>query len=98
MMERLVPNQLTGALDQTYLNDLKTIVNYITNTKGAYAIVDPHNFGRYYGNIISDVNGFGAWWKTVAGQFASNSKVVRRCPFYLSKDDSFSFIDMADHH
>ena len=75
-MERLTPNSLTGALDQTYLNGLKTIVNYITDTKGAYAIVDPHNFGRFNGNIITDTTGFGTWWKTVAAQFSSNSKVI----------------------
>lgn len=28
--------------------------------RGAYAIVDPHNFGRYYGNVISDTSGFQA--------------------------------------
>jgi endoglucanase len=66
MMERLVPNQMTGSLDSTYLLGLNTIVNYITNTKGAYAIVDPHNFARYYGNVITDTSGFKAWWKTVA--------------------------------
>ncbi|KAK7756471.1 hypothetical protein SLS62_001697 [Diatrype stigma] len=43
---------------------------------GAYAIVDPHNFGRYYGEIISDVEGFGAWWATVAARYADNDLVV----------------------
>lgn len=32
--------------------------------------------GRYYNNIITDVNGFQAWWETVAAQFASNSLVM----------------------
>lgn len=44
--------------------------------RGAYAIVDPHNYGRYYNNIISDTAGFQAWWKTVASRFASNSRVI----------------------
>lgn len=56
-----------------------SIVNYITNTKGAYAIVDPHNYGRYYGNIITDTAGFTAFWKTLATVFASNPKVMFDC-------------------
>jgi hypothetical protein len=46
MMERLIPTQMTGTINQTYNEGLVNIVNYITNTKGAYAVVDPHNFGR----------------------------------------------------
>ncbi|KAG9074555.1 hypothetical protein FRC06_010608, partial [Ceratobasidium sp. 370] len=43
MVERLVPpaNGLTGAFDTTYLNSLKTTVQYITG-KGGYAAIDPH--------------------------------------------------------
>lgn len=44
--------------------------------RGAYAVVDPHNFGRYYNNIISDTSGFQAWWGTVASRFATNDRVV----------------------
>jgi endoglucanase len=32
--------------------------------------------GRYYNNIISDVDGFKAWWATTAKLFASNDKVI----------------------
>lgn len=78
MMERLVPDTLTGSLDATYLADLKEIVSYITG-KGAYAIVDPHNFARYYGEVITDTAGFEAWWKTVAAEFASDSNVIFDC-------------------
>jgi hypothetical protein len=46
------------------------------NCRGSYAIVDPHNFGRYYGNVITDVAGFGAWWKTIASRFKDNSRVI----------------------
>lgn len=74
-MERMVPNQLTGQPASTYMSQYAQTINYITN-KGAYAIVDPHNFGRYYNNIISDTNGFQAFWRTVATQFKGNSKVV----------------------
>ncbi|KAI0154797.1 glycoside hydrolase superfamily [Xylariaceae sp. FL1272] len=75
MMERLVPNELTGAVDATYMSKLTTTVNQITSG-GAYAVLDPHNYGRYYNNIITDTAGFQAWWKTVATAFASNSKVI----------------------
>lgn len=78
MMERLVPNSMTGALDAAYLADLKKIVSYITG-KGAYAIIDPHNFARYYGKVITDTAGFEAWWKTVAAEFKSDSKVIFDC-------------------
>ncbi|KAI9827129.1 MAG: hypothetical protein M1819_007020 [Sarea resinae] len=76
LMERLIPNNLTGSLDATYLSSLTSLVNHITNDKSAYAIIDPHNYGRYYSNIITDTAGFQAWWKTVATQFASNTRVL----------------------
>lgn len=44
--------------------------------RGYYAIIDPHNFGRYYSNIITDVDGFGAWWTTIAKRFADNKLVI----------------------
>ncbi|KAI1368907.1 glycoside hydrolase family 5 protein [Xylaria arbuscula] len=75
MMERFVPNQLTGTVNATYAQGLDSIVNYITG-KGAYAVIDPHNFGRYYSNVITDTNGFGSWWSTMAKRYASNEKVI----------------------
>jgi endoglucanase len=74
-MERLVPSQLTGSTDANYLGNLTQQVDYITS-KGAYAILCPHNYGRYYGNIITDTAGFQAFWKTVAAQYQSNSRVI----------------------
>ena len=32
--------------------------------------------GRYYDKIITDADGFKAWWTTTAKLFASNSKVI----------------------
>jgi endoglucanase len=75
LMERLVPNTMTGPMDPNYLGNLTEDVNYITN-KGAYAIITPHNYGRYYGNIINSTSDCEAFRKTVAGAFASNSKVL----------------------
>ncbi|GAP83795.1 putative endoglucanase 3 [Rosellinia necatrix] len=74
-MERLVPNQMTSAADANYLKNLTATVNYITSN-GAQAILDPHNFGRYYGNVISDPAAFGSFWTTLATAFKSNDKVI----------------------
>lgn len=70
---------MTGSMNATYEAGLTSIVNYITKTKGAYAIVDPHNFGRYYGSVITNYTAFQAFWKTLAGVFAGNSKVIFDC-------------------
>ncbi|CUA74336.1 hypothetical protein RSOLAG22IIIB_05498 [Rhizoctonia solani] len=76
-MERVSPpaNGLTGAFDATYLGDLKTTVSYITG-KGGYAVIDPHNFMRYNGNIITSTSDFQTWWKNLATQFKDDPKVI----------------------
>ncbi|KAG9228309.1 putative endo-beta-1,4-glucanase B [Amylocarpus encephaloides] len=78
MMERLIPTTMTGNLNYTYSQPMMQYLNYITS-KGAYAILDPHNFGRYYGNVISDFSGFEAWWKTTAALFKDNDKIIFDC-------------------
>jgi endoglucanase len=77
-MEREIPTIMTGTINQTYHAGLVSTVNYITG-KGAYALIDPHNFGRYYGNVITDYAGFKSWWTTVATEFKGNSKVIFDC-------------------
>ncbi|TAQ86274.1 hypothetical protein B7494_g5383 [Chlorociboria aeruginascens] len=79
LMERIIPSTLTGSINSTYAAGLNSIVDYITNTKGVYAIVDPHNYARYYGNVITDTAGFQTFWTTLASTFASNSKVIFDC-------------------
>ncbi|KAK9426613.1 putative Cellulase [Seiridium unicorne] len=74
-MERLVPDELTNTADAAYLANLTAVVDYITDN-GAYAILDPHNFGRYYSNIITDLDGFGSFWTTVANAFKDNANVI----------------------
>ncbi|KAF9468040.1 endoglucanase [Collybia nuda] len=75
--ERLSPpaQGLTGSFDGTYMASLKSTVNYITN-KGAYAIIEPHNFMRYNGAIITSTANFQTWWKNLANEFKSNSRVI----------------------
>ncbi|KAH0392348.1 hypothetical protein KCU89_g13555, partial [Aureobasidium melanogenum] len=57
LMERLVPNQMTGSLDAVYLSNLTQTVDGITKL-GAYAIIVPHNYGRYNGAIITSTEDF----------------------------------------
>ncbi|KAF5341952.1 hypothetical protein D9611_001511 [Ephemerocybe angulata] len=76
-LERLSPlaGGLAGAFDQTYLQGLRTIVEYITR-KGAFAVVEPHNYMRYNGNVITDTTAFGNWWTKLANEFKSNNNVI----------------------
>ncbi|KAG8769652.1 hypothetical protein FRC12_004829 [Ceratobasidium sp. 428] len=76
-MERISPpaGGLTGSFDATYLAGLKKIVSYITS-KGGYAILDPHNYLRYNGAVITSNTDFATWWKNLATQFKGDSKVI----------------------
>ncbi|KAH8797977.1 cellulase-domain-containing protein [Flagelloscypha sp. PMI_526] len=53
IMERMCPvNFTTGKglgnkFNETYFAEFKDAVDYITNVKGKYAILDPHNYMRY---------------------------------------------------
>ncbi|CAG8898123.1 unnamed protein product [Penicillium egyptiacum] len=74
-MERLVPNSMTGAFDAAYLSNLTATVKAITDA-GSHAVLDPHNYGRYNGEIMSSTVDFQTFWKNVAGEFASNELVI----------------------
>lgn len=75
-MERMLSTtSLTGPLATAYLANYTGTINYITSN-GAYAIVDPHNFGRLYGSIITDTAGLQTFWQNLAAQFKSNPLVV----------------------
>ncbi|KAG8710992.1 hypothetical protein FRC09_020832 [Ceratobasidium sp. 395] len=77
LMERISPpaTGLTGSFNATYLAALKQTANYITG-KGGYAVLDPHNFMRYNNGIISSTSDFSTWWKNLANEFKSNSRVI----------------------
>ncbi|KAJ5267582.1 hypothetical protein N7478_010390 [Penicillium angulare] len=75
LMERLVPTTMTESFDSEYLANLTSVVDYITGA-GAYAVLDPHNYGRYYGSIIESTSDFQTFWNNVATKFASNSLVI----------------------
>ncbi|CAI7588419.1 hypothetical protein PCG10_009847 [Penicillium crustosum] len=74
-MERLAPTSLTGELDASYLANLTATVKAITDA-GSHAVLDPHNYGRYNGEIISTTSDFQTFWKNVAGEFVSNELVI----------------------
>ncbi|GIC92460.1 uncharacterized protein Aud_008926 [Aspergillus udagawae] len=93
LMERLVPNNMTGTPDATYMADLVSTINYITST-GAHAIVDPHNFGRYYGNIITSTSDFAAFWTTVATQFKDNDLVIFDTNNEFNTEDQTNVLDL----
>ncbi|KAF4342485.1 cellulase precursor [Fusarium beomiforme] len=74
-MERTNPSSMTGAFDTAYMKNLTSIVDHITG-KGANVILDPHNYGRYFNNIITSTSDFQTWWKNFATEFKSNSKII----------------------
>ncbi|KAG8882389.1 hypothetical protein FRB97_008293 [Tulasnella sp. 331] len=99
LMERMSPpaTGLTGPFNSTYLSGLTTIVNYITG-KGAYALIDPHNFMRYNNAIISDSTQFSTWWVNLAAQFKSNSHVIfdlQNEPYGIAATSVFSLMQSA---
>ncbi|KAJ7158692.1 endoglucanase [Mycena filopes] len=77
-MERLVApaTGIAGPLSSAYLANLTATVNYITNTKGAFVALDPHNFMNYNNAPISSTADFQKFWTNLAGQFKSNTKVI----------------------
>ncbi|KAH8819393.1 glycoside hydrolase family 5 protein [Xylogone sp. PMI_703] len=75
LMERMAPNGLAGALDPGYLANYTGTVNYITSN-GGWAVIDPHNFGRYNGAIISDVNSFQTFWQNLATVYKNNAQAI----------------------
>ncbi|KAH7322692.1 endo-1,4-beta-glucanase precursor [Stachybotrys elegans] len=74
-MERMAVGSLTDNFDAAYLRNLTETVNFITS-RGAYAVIDPHNYGRYKGAIITDTNAFASFWTKLATAFRSNPRVI----------------------
>jgi endoglucanase len=94
LLERMCPLAygLGSKFNETYFGFYNDAINYITVTKGAYAILDPHNYMRYNdpsqqpatGSVIgntTDPNAattaqFGEFWQELAGRYKNNSKVI----------------------
>lgn len=78
LMERMAQGTMTSALDATYLSGLKTVVSFVT-AAGGHAVIDPHNYGRYDGNVMTSTSDFQTFWKNVATEFATDSNVIFDC-------------------
>ena len=67
------------ALDPTELGRLNTFVSQ-TTAKGLWVILDPHNYARYYNNIIGSTNvsvaDFANFWGQVAAIYRTNTLVI----------------------
>ncbi len=71
----MAPGNPGAALNADYLKNLTDVASHIT-AQGAYAVIDPHNFGRYNGQIITNTAQFQTFWQNLAGTFKSDSKIV----------------------
>lgn len=80
--ERVQPT-LGGALDNTELSRLTSVVNYATSL-GASVILDVHNYGRYYTADDREVLGtpeltdadFADLWTRLGTEFSANEHVI----------------------
>lgn len=63
-------------------------MTYITNKK-AYAMIVPHNYGRYYDKIVTDTAAYQKFWQTLATPFKSNDYVIfdtnNECKFKMTR-------------
>jgi len=85
--ERL-QTSLNATLDSTFTGYIDTLLGYITNTKGLYAILDVHNYARYNQNNPGTSNYIGAsggsvtygnfynLWQQLAKKWGTNSKII----------------------
>jgi len=85
--ERLQHSQ-NATLDSTELGRITAFVNYAAS-KGAYVVIDPHNFERYYpdptnfqsssaglvGSAVPD-SAFANFWSQIANTYKNNSHVI----------------------
>ncbi len=76
--ERLQPSP-AGNFEATEWSRLKTFVDE-TTSKGAHVILDPHNYGYYYGSGIGTSwvtnDTFNDLWSRLATAFADNDRVI----------------------
>ncbi|KAH8194702.1 hypothetical protein TruAng_011136 [Truncatella angustata] len=94
LLERMCPpaTGLGAVFNETHFDYFKQAVDYVTTTKGAYAILDPHNYMRYNdpssqpfsGSVIGNTTDptaattaqFGEFWGELASRFADNERVI----------------------
>ncbi|MEY4561557.1 MAG: endoglucanase precursor (endo,4-beta-glucanase)(cellulase) protein, partial [Pseudomonadota bacterium] len=78
LWERLQPS-LNQPFDAAELSRLSGFVRQVTAT-GVTVVLDPHNYARYRGNLVGSgavpVSAFADFWRRLALEFKSDSKVV----------------------
>lgn len=76
--ERLEPVQ-NGPLDPTQLGYLDSIVRYAA-TRGETVVLDPHNYGYGYGNLIGSAGtpdaSFAGFWSKLGAHYAGQPNVI----------------------
>ena len=78
LWERVQPTE-DGPLSQSEMSQIDSVVNY-ANSKGMKVILDPHNYGSGYGNLIGSTgtptSAFADLWGKLAAHYASNGDVM----------------------
>lgn len=83
--EVLQPTLNNPLATNTYANDLFERVEYITNIKNMYCMIEPHgasdtNFARYKGNVVGSSavpnSAFADLWSRLATKYKDNPKVI----------------------
>jgi endoglucanase len=58
---------------------MKTFVNYATS-QGAYVVLDPHNYARYYGAVVGTTalpnSSLADFWSRLSNEFKTNDRVI----------------------
>ena len=76
--ERLQP-QLNGPFEPEEFMRIDRVVSYAAAHK-AYVLLDPHNYARYYGNMIGSsgapLSAYAAFWKELAGRYKNHPYVI----------------------
>ncbi|KAH8112633.1 endoglucanase 1 [Phellopilus nigrolimitatus] len=94
LLERMCPLEtgLGATFNETHFSEYEAAVNHITVDKGAYALLDPHNYMRYNdpsaqpnsGSVIGNTSDpaaatteqFQEFWAELASRFVDNPMVV----------------------
>jgi len=75
-----IQRSLNADFNSTEISHLNATVEYITNTKGGFAILDVHNYARYGQDLVgSDKvpdSALADFWKRLAIVFKGNDKVL----------------------
>ena len=109
LLERMCPVSygLGKKFNETYFGYYNDAITAITN-KGAYAILDPHNYMRYNdpsqqpatGSVIGNTTDpaaattaqFQAFWQELAGRYKSNEHVIFGIMNEVSQDTEYAML------